>query len=119
MELAERILVRSNKSWLLLNRNEIQWIEAKGPNTLLHCRSSEYSIRIGIRSIESKLDPEQFIRIHRSYIVNVNTIRELKLRMNRSYDVILEDGTKLICTRYYKDRFHFIEKSAVKIAADK
>jgi two-component system LytT family response regulator len=111
MRFSGRILVRSEKSWLLLNPEEIYWIEANGPGSILHCGKTEYFIRSGIRNIECKLNPRQFIRIHRSCIVNVDTIRELKPRFNRGYDVILQDGTKLIWSRHYKNRFHFIEET--------
>jgi two-component system, LytTR family, response regulator len=111
MRFSERILLRSEKSWLLLNPAEILWIEARGHVSILHCGENQYSIRSGIRNIEGKLNPRQFIRIHRSCIVNMDTIRELKPRVNRGYDVILEDGTKLNWSRHYKNRFHLIEES--------
>ena len=111
MRFSGRILVRSEKSWLLLNPEEIYWIEANGQGSILHCGKTKYFIRSGIRNIEWKLNPQQFIRIHRSCIVNIETIRELKPRLNRGYDVILEDGTKLIWSRHYKNRFHFIEET--------
>jgi two-component system LytT family response regulator len=110
-----RILVRSDRSLFLLNREEIEWIEAKGQNTLLHCGKNHYSIRAGIQKIERELDPNQFVRIHRSYIVNLDSIRELKPRINRGYDVVLQDGTELTWSRHYSNRFHCIEDTAVTI----
>lgn len=119
MALTERILVRSDKSWFLLNREDIQWIEAKGQNTLLHCGKNHYSIRAGIQLIERELDPQQFVRIHRSYIVNVDTIHQLKPSAGRGFDVVLQDGTELPWSRYYKDRFSSIEKSYATLPANK
>ena len=110
-----RILVRSDKSLFLLDRNQIDWIEAKGANTLLHCGTDHYSVRAGIRTVERELDSDQFIRIHRSYIVNINTIHELKPRTNRTFEVILRDGTELTWSRYYKDRLSLLEESLLRI----
>ena len=110
MRFPRRILVRSEKSWLLINPEEIQWIEANGRGSILHCGKNHFLVRTGIRNIEWKLNPQQFLRIHRSCIVNMDTIHELKPRANRGYDVILLDGTKLIWSRHYKSRFHLIEE---------
>jgi two-component system, LytTR family, response regulator len=115
MSRLSKLLVRSDGSLFLLNREEIQWIEAKGQKSLLHCGNHSYSIRGCIQVIEHELDPKQFVRIHRSYIVNLNKIRQLKPRTTRGYDVILDDGTELIWSRHYKNRFHAIEQSALTI----
>ncbi len=113
MAFAERILVRSDKSWFLLNREEIQWIEGNGQTTLLHCGKNHYSVRVRIQFIERELEPQQFVRIHRSYIVNLNSIRELKPRTDRGYDVILQDGTELSWSRHYKNRFNSLERDTL------
>ena len=119
MNLDEKILVRSNKSWFLLNRSEIQWLQARGENTLLHCGTKQLSVPVGMCSIEQDLDSDHFLRIHRSYIVNINVIREIKPRQQRGYDVILNDGTELPWSRHYVHRFQALQKFALKLSHNK
>jgi len=110
-----KLMVRANKTWFLVQMNEIQWLEAQGEKTLLHCGDKHYSIPAGIWFVERELDPQQFVRIHRSYMVNIDTIRELKPREHRGYDVILHDGTQLTWSRNYMDRFQTLRRSATTI----
>jgi len=115
-----KLLVRSNGSLLFLNPTEIHWIEAKGKYSYLHCGKNLYPVRAGIQSLEGELDPEAFIRIHRSYMVNVDSIRELKPWLKGEYRVILMDGTELTWSRNYKDRFYdFVDKLALAVPARK
>jgi two-component system, LytTR family, response regulator len=113
MALSRRILVRSDKSFFLLDREEIQWIEGNGQMTLLHCGENHYSVRARIQFIERELEPQQFVRIHRSYIVNLNSIREIKPRSDRGYDVILQDGTELSWSRHYKNKFNSLKLTLI------
>jgi two-component system, LytTR family, response regulator len=113
--MTEKLLVRANKAWVLLRAKEIQWLEAQGERTLLHCGEKQYSISAGIWFVERELDPHQFVRIHRSYMVNIDTIHELKPREHRGYDVILHDGTQLIWSRNYMDRFQTLQRLATTI----
>jgi len=57
-----------------------------------------------MKNMESKLDPELFVRIHRSAIVNVDHIRELEPYFHGEYVVILRDGTRLMASRVFSDR---------------
>ena len=118
--LNRRVLVRSNGSLLFLSAEEIRWIEAKGKYSTLHCGENNYPIRAGIQSLEGELDPESFIRIHRSYIVNIDSIRELKPWLKGEYRVILSDGTELTWSRNYKNRFYdFVDRLALAVPARK
>ena len=119
-QMIRKLLVRSNGSLLFLNPTEIHWIEAKGKYSYLHCGKNLYPVRAGIQSLEGELDPQEFIRIHRSYMVNVDSIRELKPWLKGEYRVILMDGTELTWSRNYKDRFYdFVDKLALAVPARK
>ena len=119
-QMNRKLLVRSNGSLLFLNPTDIHWIEAKGKYSHLHCGENEYPIRAGIQLLEGELDPESFIRIHRSYMVNIDSIRELKPWLKGEYRVILSDGTELTWSRNYKDRFYdFVDKLALSVPARK
>jgi two-component system, LytTR family, response regulator len=118
--MTRKLLVRSNGSLLFLSPTEIHWIEAKGKYSCLHCGVNQYPVRAGIQSLEGELDPESFIRIHRSYMVNIDSIRELRPWLKGEYRVILNDGTELTWSRNYKDRFHdFVDKLALSVPARK
>lgn len=119
-QMNRKLLVRSNGSLLFLNATEIHWIEAKGKYSCLHCGPNLYPVRAGIQSLEGELDPESFIRIHRSYMVNIDSIRELKPWLKGEYRVILSDGTELTWSRNYKDRFYdFVDRLALSVPARK
>jgi two-component system, LytTR family, response regulator len=116
----KRLLIRSSGSLLFLNQEDIHWIEAKGKYSHLHCGRDQYPVRAGIQTLEGELDPESFIRIHRSYIVNIDSIRELKPWLKGEYHVLLNDGTELTWSRNYKDRFYeFVDKLALTLPARK
>ncbi|MCI0415417.1 LytTR family transcriptional regulator [bacterium] len=110
-----KILLRSDQGLVVLNMKEIHWIEAREKCSVVHCGSNEYFVRPGLQSLENKLDPHQFVRIHRSYLVNVDSIRELKPSVKRGYTVLLKEGTELIWSRHYKDRLRVLQELSLKL----
>ena len=58
-----------------------------------------------MQSLETKLDPEKFVRVHRSVIVNVEKIKEIYPRSNGDQDLVLQNGQKLMLSRNYRDKF--------------
>jgi two-component system, LytTR family, response regulator len=100
-------------SALFVDLNEIDWIQSKGKHTHFHVGTESYRVGETLNTLERKLDPAQFVRIHRSAIVNVNRIRELKTWLRGEYHVILQNGTQLLWSRRYKDRLNtFLERSS-------
>jgi two-component system LytT family response regulator len=98
----ERVIVRSQGRVLLLPVKEVDWIEAEGNYVNLHGRGRTYLFREAIGSLEVSLDPRKFRRIHRSSIVNMDSVRELRPRFHGNYDVILVDGTELKLSHRYR-----------------
>jgi two-component system LytT family response regulator len=84
--------------------DEIDWVEAAGNYVELRTRDGRYLIREGIGRIAEKLDPNQFVRIHRSIIVNVRKIKELQPCNRGEYMVVLKDGKQLSCSRSFRAR---------------
>jgi two-component system LytT family response regulator len=78
-----------------LNTDKIDWIEAEGKYVRLHVGTTSPLLREPISTIEAQLDPAKFLRIHRSYIVKIDYIRELQSLFNQKYMVVLHDGTEL------------------------
>jgi two-component system LytT family response regulator len=100
----ERIAVRQNGRVLFLRLHEIDWIEAADNYVGLHCGARTHMLRETMSEAEARLDPARFVRIHRSTIVNIDRIRELRPRFRGDYQVILEDGTQLTLTKAHRER---------------
>jgi two-component system LytT family response regulator len=101
-----RIVIKSNGRIMFLNIREIDWIEAAGDYITIHARKEKHLLREKISAIESKLDAKMFIRIHRSTIVNVERIKELRPKFRGEYTVNLIDGTLLTMSRSYRNRLN-------------
>jgi two-component system LytT family response regulator len=101
---SERVVVRTNGKVVFLRADEISWVEAAGNYVNLHAGTEAYVLRESMKNMETRLDPELFVRIHRSAIVNVNRIRELQPWFHGEYVVILHDGTRLMASRVFSDR---------------
>ena len=101
---SERVVVRTNGKVVFLRADEITWVEAAGNYVNLHVGSESHVLRESMKNMETRLDPELFVRIHRSAIVNVNRIRELQPWFHGEYVVILHDGTRLMASRVFSDR---------------
>ena len=84
--------------------DDIEWIAAAGDYSELHGGGRCNLLRETMNSLEQKLNPRQFLRIHRSRIVRVECIRELRPIDNREYLVKLSDGSEHRCSRSYSDR---------------
>lgn len=101
----ERLVVKSVGRVFFLKADEIEWVEAAGNYVKLHAGRDSHMIRETMSGIEAKLNPEKFLRIHRSTIVNVDRIKELHPMFSGDYAVILKNGTELALSRNYRDRF--------------
>jgi two-component system, LytTR family, response regulator len=99
-----RLVVKSEGRVVFLRMDEIDWIEAAANYVRLQAGSQSYLMREGIGHIASRLDPNQFLRIHRSIIVNVRKIKELQPCNRGEYMVILTTGKELSCSRGYRAR---------------
>ena len=89
----ERFAVRTGRSQHLVRTADIHWIEAQGYYAALHTDDGSFLLRRSLTRLEDELDPADFIRIHRSTIVNVKEVRGLKTNDSGSFSVMLADGT--------------------------
>lgn len=101
----ERLVVKSTGRVFFLRTDEIDWIEAAGNYVKLHSGRESHMIRETMNGIEAKLDPDKFLRIHRSTVVHIDRIKELHPMFSGDYAVILRDGTELSLSRNYRERF--------------
>jgi len=100
----ERLVVKSVGRVFFLKTDEIDWIEAAGNYVKLHSGREAHMIRETMNGIEAKLNPEKFLRIHRSTVVNIDRIKELHPMFSGDYAVILRNGTELALSRNYRER---------------
>jgi two-component system, LytTR family, response regulator len=107
-----RLVVKSEGRVVFLRMDEIDWIEAAANYVRLQAGSQSYLMREGISHIAARLDPNQFLRIHRSIIVNVHRIKELQPCNRGEYMVILTNGKELSCSRGYRARLQELIASA-------
>jgi two-component system, LytTR family, response regulator len=99
----ERVMVRAGGRVAFVDVDHIDWVEAEGNYARLHVGQDTYLQRETMVSLLARLGEDDFFRIHRSRIVNVSRIRELKLAAGGDYDVILRTGVRLGLSRLYKD----------------
>lgn len=100
----ERLLIKKLGREFLIQTNDIEWIEASGNYANLHIKGSVYPMRITMEKLE-KILPTNFIRIHRSTIVNLEQIQEIQALDTGDYEVILRNQIKLTLSRRYRESF--------------
>jgi two-component system LytT family response regulator len=100
----QRLVVRSRGKVELLRVEQIDWIEAQHNYLRLHVGNDMHLLRQTIGEIESRLQPDKFLRIHRSLIVNVDRIRHLEACGYGEYLVVLQNGKNLPLSRSYRER---------------
>jgi two-component system LytT family response regulator len=100
-----RIPIRADGGVKFVNLRDIDWIDASDDKIRLHVGRTTHLLRETMAQIESRL-PAEFVRIHRSVIVNVERIREVQPWAKGDYILILQDGTKLTSGRTYRERVH-------------
>ena len=99
-----RFVVRTGSRIQIVLVDDVQWIGAAGDYTELHTLGRTHLLRETLSSLEQKLDPAKFLRIHRSRIVRAECILELRGMENREYQLKLSDGSELRSSRTYADR---------------
>ena len=100
----ERLVIRDRGRMVLLEIDEVDWVGAERDYVRVYTRGRSHLVRETMAAMESQLPPERFARIHRSAIVNLARIRELRPQANREFVVVLRDGTQLRLSRSYRDR---------------
>jgi two-component system LytT family response regulator len=100
----ERLVVKSSGRVVFLKVDDIDWVDAAGNYVKIHAAGETHQLRETMSRLEDRLDPEKFLRIHRSTIVNIERIRELQQQFHGDYLVVLKNGQRLTLSRSYRDR---------------
>lgn len=102
--LPERLLIKKLGREFLIEIKVVEWVEAAGNYANLHSRDSVYPMRITMEKLANLL-PAGFVRIHRSSIVNLNFVKEIRPLDTGDYEILLLSGKKLSLSRRYRDGF--------------
>jgi two-component system LytT family response regulator len=100
----KRLILKADGKLLFLPTVDIDWVEADGNRLCFHVGSKVHSLRARMKVIESHLHPGHFVRIHRSTIVNIERIKEMRPRLHGDYFVILQDDKSLVMSAGYHDK---------------
>lgn len=98
----ERFLVRKLGKEFLLAAREIEWLQASGNYVNLHVRGRDYPLRATMASTEARLDAQRFLRVHRSYVVNLDFLAEIEPLETGDARLLMRDGVKIPCSRRYR-----------------
>jgi two-component system LytT family response regulator len=101
---ASRLTVKGSGRTVFIRVDEVDWIEADDYYAKLHVAGKTHLLRETMGSLEGRLDPTRFFRVHRSAIVNLDRVREVQFLFRGEHVVILHDGTKLKLSRNRLDR---------------
>jgi two-component system LytT family response regulator len=103
---ARRFSVRTGQRIAVIDADEIDWIEASDDYAGLHVGPRVHLLREPLHQLAGRLDPAQFVRIHRSAIVKLDRVAELEPLVNRDCLLRLRDGTPLRVSRTYIDQLN-------------
>jgi len=104
----DRLMIKSKDHVSVIPVDEIEWIESAGDYVYVHASSQKHIFRETLTALEERMDPEKFVRIHRSTIVHVGKIKALRLNEHSDFDVMLLSGVKLRLSRTYRAHFEKI-----------
>ena len=96
---SERILIRDGANVHVIPLAKIDYVEAQDDYVCFRSEGKRYLKQQTLADLESALDPSQFVRIHRSYILNIDRLAKLELYAKDSHAAILRDGTRLPVSR--------------------
>lgn len=99
-----RLSIKTGGRFQFLDVDEIDWIEAADNYVNIHAGAKSHLLHATMNSLEARLDPREFLRVHRSLIVNVRRIRELHPLFHGEYQITLKDGVQLTSSRGYRNR---------------
>lgn len=98
----DRLVVKSGGATRFLRAAEIDWIEAAGVYVTLHVAGKEMLYRAALAELAERLDPRRFVRVHRSALVNIESIVQLEPISHGEFEAVLKDGSRTRVSRTYR-----------------
>jgi two-component system, LytTR family, response regulator len=105
-----RFVVRQQGRIAFVRTDDVDWIDAEGNYVRLHVGGRTHLVRDTMKAVESQLDPDRFVRVHRSAIVNVDRIASLEPYFHGEYVVTMRDGSRLTSSRSHGGRLRAMLK---------
>lgn len=99
-----RLALRDGQRTLVVSADEIVWVEAAGNYVQIYTDRKTHLVRHTVKAMEVKLDPQRFVRVRPSAIVNVDAVRAVNARAGGDYTIVLEGGTEIRSSRGFRDR---------------
>lgn len=99
----ERIAVRSAGKTYFVDLRDVDWIQAAENYVQLHTSAAKHLVHATVQTLQEVLDPQQFLRIHRSLIVNVRQVKELETATHGEFVFVLRSGARVQSSRTYHD----------------
>jgi two-component system LytT family response regulator len=98
----DRLVVKGNGTTRFIRVTDIDWIEGAGVYVNLHVAGKELLYRSALNELAGRLDPLRFIRVHRSAIVNIDSILQLQPISHGEFEIVLKDGHRSRVSRTYR-----------------
>jgi two-component system LytT family response regulator len=108
-----RLVIKTGTRRIFLQPEKIEWIEAERDYMRLHIGRESHLVRETMQQMEKLLDPQRFIRVHRSTIVNLEFVREMQPLYSGDYKITLRDGTELSSSRAYRAQLRPLLRQAL------
>jgi len=99
----KRLAIRSSAKTVFVKVQDVDWMEAAENYVQLHVGEKRHLLHIPITTLEAALDPNSFVRVHRSVIVNLQRIKSLSPATHGQYTIVLESGVQLQSGRSYSE----------------
>jgi len=98
----EKLIIKTGKTFYLIDNSEIEYIKSERSYSRIYCHSKNYVLKRSLTQLQEKLGNENFLRINKSTIVNINMIREMKEIDLNKYMVVLKNNESFLWGREYK-----------------
>jgi len=98
----DRLVVKSGGTTRFIRVTDIDWIEAAGVYVNLHVGGKELLYRAALNDLVDKLDPRRFVRVHRSAVLNIESILHLEPISHGEFDAVLKNGSRTRVSRTYR-----------------
>ena len=103
-ESVKRFVIRDARGMYFVAVADVDRVEADGNYVALVTGARRHLVRESMLAVEAKLDPTEFVRVHRSHVIRIDRIRRLEPCGHGEYEITLTDGTRLTSSRSYREQ---------------
>jgi two-component system LytT family response regulator len=106
-----RFLVRRGRQMQFVRAETIDWLDAQGNYVRLHIGGRSHLLRDTMTGMEAKLDPNEFVRVHRSAIVNIDRIAQIEPHLHGEFVLVMRDNTRLTTSAAHSEKLRGLLRS--------